>query len=145
MSTSTKMINGLLKVASSQSFKNFSTFYLQYLKIAGGVGAAVGTAISVGHLADCSKQHKKQMRKIKASGGDPDDIDEISYLYSTCVLTAGPLVGASAGVMWPVTIVVGPLYYAFGDYLGPIVQGLLTLSLLVVKDDIQSDTDKNSK
>ncbi len=144
MSGGQQLISSLSKIAGSQSFKNFSGFYLKYLKTASGIGAVVGTVIATGHLLDCNKAYKKEVKKMKARGGDPDDVEELSYLYTTSVMTAGPLIGASAGVMWPVTVVFGPLYYVFGEYLGPIFNSLLALSLIIAKEDFEGDNKKRS-
>lgn len=142
MSSSQRIMNIITKVATSKTFENFSSFYLKYIKVAGGIGAGVGTVIAIGHLLDCNKAHKKEVRKAIAKGKDPDDIEEISYLYGLSILTTGPLVGASVGVMWPVFVTLGPLYYAFGPYLGPIVQSLLALSLTIDNSDFDDSSKK---
>lgn len=139
MSIGKNTINMMSRVISSNSFKNFSSFYFKYLVIAGGIGGGIGVTLSFAHLLDCKKKYYKEIRKANAKGLNTDDIEENSYLYSAGILVTGPLIGTSLGTIWPVVVVIAPLYYAFGDYLGPIVQSLLALSLVVSKDDFKSN------
>ena len=139
--------NFFRKVLSSPSFSNFSAMYFKYLKVTGGVGSLIGIGASLAHLLDNRKRKivfQKHFLK-KANVESPDELElsqleeyeryDSSNLYSFGILVAGPLIGSSCGIMWPAIVVFGPVYYIFGDYLGPIVTALLTISASIVDED----------
>lgn len=149
--------NFFRRVLSSGSFANFSTMYFKYLKVAGGIGCTIGLGGSIAHLLDNrNKRIKAQSRILKKAkcvttdGLTISELDEYesyesSYLYNFGVLVGGPLIGTSGGVMWPAVITLGPIYYVFGDYLGPIVAALLTISASIIDEDRKRIEDKDRR
>lgn len=70
---------------------------------------------------------------------------ENSNLHNFSVIVGGPILGISVGVMWPVVVTIGPIYYVFGDYLGPIVASLLAISTSIVTEKDNNIEDKKNK
>lgn len=140
--------NSIIKsVLNSSSFHNFSIMYLKYIKMFALVGSGIGVTASSLHIYDNNvDRHKFQKRFLKQKGVKSEDeltgydIEEFeskdsSSLYNFSIIVGGTLGGASLGVMWPAVVVFGPIYYVFGDYLGPIVSTLLTISASIDKRD----------
>lgn len=148
MSSDNSLINLLKKVVISNSFANFSTIYFGYLKIAGGIGGAIGLGLSIAHLMDSAKSNKRTKARIMDQRKLTNDYqlteDEISKcensnFYNLSIVVAGSVVGSSGGIMWPAVITFGPLYYIFGNYLGTIVSSMLAISACMIEEDSKSN------
>lgn len=147
MSTLNSLFNTVL---TSKSFANFSSIYFKYLKVTGCIGFTFGIGVSIAHLLDTSRENRREKKRIMNSKNivDEDLLTneelekcENSNLYNFIIATVGPLFGASVGIMWPIIVTLGPIYYVFGEYLGSIVNTLLIISASMVEEDKKSLKD----
>lgn len=147
-------MNHLLTVLKSASFSNFSTMYLKYLKYAGWIGVLIGLGGSIAYLSDCNRKNKREKERIMSSRNITNenlltDTDlercENSNLHNFSFIVGGTILGISGFIMWPIVVTLGPIYYAFGDYLGSIVASILAISASIVTEKDNNIEDKKNK
>lgn len=129
-------------IFNSKSFTNFRSLYTKYIKVSSGVGFTLGIGGSMAYLSDLKNKNEDNKRRMMEIRGIREINDQelqsyykISNFDKYCVFLYGSIIGTTLGVMWPVVVTLGPLYFVFGNHLGSIVSSILVISASIDKND----------